>query len=740
MFKKKPLSYLIGLSLAAAAAQAAIAQVDDEEELQRILVTADPIGDRTVDETIRPVSVIVGEELDRRRAATLGEVLDGLPGVANSDFGPGVGRPVVRGLQGSRVQVIEDGMGTADVSGEGADHAIALDPSRAEQVEVFRGPSTLLYGSGAAGGVINVVTNRFSPESGDAPRVDGALSYGFNGNDKQGRLGFEAPVGDGFILRADYSLRRSDDFDIKGFQEVDQTAGNRNTLRISSIDTDSASLSGVFRGDWGHVGVGLSHWETDYGIPANFDARPRDIGGQGDDFERVFAEYDRFDFRSELNNPVPGLSKARFKLAWTDFEQEEVEFEFDRSPAGGELDEAVVEAEFENREIDTRLELVHDPIGNWRGVVGLQFRERDFVADDPRGADRGFYVRPNVSRTTSLFIVEELPTNFGRIELGARVDRDRYSADDVIGSRVTGVTLVDGSFQPLPEVVSNRNFTPVSLSAGSIFDIADDYHLRANVTRSQRAPSPEQLFAFGRHAAAGTWELGDPDLSKEIYQNFELGLDRHRGNFRFDVTAFYNRVSDFIFLASEDDGSGNPVFVNDIGNRAGEGAAAGCEPDDGGLCRLRNQFVVNQQANAEFYGFEFGGALDLSTGAVPLSLRFSADHVRAKFRNGGNVPRITPTRAGLGLDTGFGDFDLAIDYQRVFSQSNTAEAESSTSGFDLLGFDLFWRPVAFNGAAVFVQGRNLLNEDGRRHQSFFKDDAPIIGRALTTGVRFQFGG
>jgi iron complex outermembrane recepter protein len=738
-FRKNTLSTLISLAVTGALAAPAVALADDSDtELPRLVVTSDPIGDRSPDEIIQPVTVVSGDKLERRRAATLGEMLDGLPGVANSDFGPGVGRPVVRGLQGSRVQVLEDGLSTADVSGEGADHAIAIDPSHARQVEVFRGPSTLLYGSGAAGGVINVVTNRFSPVSGERFGVEGGFSYGFNGKDKQGRVALEAPFTDGFVLRTDYGIRRSSDFDIKGFQQVDQTAGNRGTLRISSVDTESASASGVFRGDWGHIGLGVSTWETDYGIPENFDARPRDMGGQSDHFERVFAEYDRFDLRAEFNEPFGGIAKARFKLAYTQFEQEEVEFEFDRSPTGGSLDEAVVEAAFKNDEYDSRLELVHNPIGDWRGVIGLQYRDRDFEADDPRGADRGFYVRPVRTRTTSLFVIEELPTDFGRVELGARVEWERSNPEDVLVSRVGGVTLADGSFRPLPQELGSRTFTPFSISGGTIVNVGDDYHLRAALTRAQRAPSAEQLYAFGRHAAAGTFEVGDLDLSMEAYNNLEIGFDRHRGPFRFDATAFYNRVNNFIFLASEDDGTGNPVFVNDIGNRAGEGAAANCAPGAGGLCRLRNQFVVSEQGNAEFYGVEFAGVADVVDGPVPVSLRVSADHVRGKLRSGDNLPRITPTRVGFGLDTGFGDWDLSVDFQRVFKQSNTAEVESETSGYNLLGFDLFWRPVMFEGIQVFAKGRNLLNEDGRRHQSFLKEEAPIIGRAFTTGLRFQF--
>ena len=707
----------------------------------RILVQADPRGNRALDEQVAPVTVVADDDLERRRAATLGDLLDGLPGVANSDFGPGVGRPTVRGLQGSRVQVLEDGMGTSDVSREGADHAVAVDTLRAEQVEVFRGPATLLFGSGAAGGVVNVVSRRFSPEIPEQVRADGRFSYGFNGNDRQGRLGAEIPLNQDMVLRADYSIRRTDDLDINGFQQVGQTAGNEDILRNSSIDTDTASLTALFRGDWGHVGFGVSYWDTDYGIPENFDARPRDLGEQSDDFERVIADFLRFDMRGEFLQPFRGISLARVKMSYTDFEQEEKEFEFERTPAGGVLDEIEVEALFENQEWDTRLEFVHDPIGNVSGVFGLQYTDRDFVADDPRGDDRGFYVRPNVTHTLAAFTLQELPTQFGRLEFGARVDRVRSSSDDVFGYRVDGITLPDGSFRLFEELLPTKTFTPFSLSAGALIRIDADHQARMALTRSQRAPSPEQLFAFGRHSAAGTFEIGDPELSTETYNNLELGFDQLSDAFSWEVTGFYNRVNNFIFLASEDDGTGNPVGVNDIGNRAGEGATIGCEPGDGGLCRLRNQLVFNEQLNAEFYGVEFRSTTQIATGRIPLDLRVSGDYVRGKLRDSGNLPRMTPMRLGLGFDTAFGeDWDLSIDVQRVFRQTHTGEAESETGSFNLIGFDLFWQPALLGNAQVFLQGRNLLNEDGRRHQSFFKEEAPIIGRSFSTGLRFQFGG
>ncbi|TVQ47115.1 MAG: TonB-dependent receptor [Gammaproteobacteria bacterium] len=713
-------------------------QPADTRVLTEIIVTADPIGGRTADELIQPVSVLHGDELARRLAGSIGEILDGLPGVANADFGPGVGRPTVRGQQGSRVVVLDDGLPVADVSGEGVDHAVAIDARGAEQIEIFRGPMTLLYGSGAAGGVVNVRSSRFLPDFAPSSFARLDASYSPNGDDRQVDLQFEHALDEAFGLRGALGLRRSNDFSIKGFQEEDQTEGRRGRLQNSNLSSDTASLTGMFRQDWGHIGLGASRWRTDYGIPEVFD--PQRLRGDGsDDFERITADYERIDLRAEILDPLPGFTTLRLKSAWTRFEQQESEFKFNR--ADGSFREAIVEAEFQNDEFDTRIDLVHAPIAGWQGVLGLQFSDRDFFADDPRGADRGFYVRPNRTRTSALYLVEELRTGFGRLEFGGRIERTASRADDVIGSRVEGVTQEDGSFLPLPEQLDRRRDTPLSLSAGSIIDLDEAHHLRVALTRAQRMPSGEQLYAFGRHAAAGTWEVGNPELDRETYTNFELGIDRHLGRLRYDFTVFYNRADDYIFLASEDDGTGNPVFVNDIGNRAGEGAAADCAPGAGGLCRLRNQLVTNQQADAEFYGAELAGSFQLVEGPVPLTLHVSGDLVRGKLRDGGNLPRITPARAGVGLATRLEGIDMRVDFQRVDRQSRIGEAESTTDGFNLLSLDLAWQlPGTGTDTTLYLRGRNLLDEDGRRHQSFFKDDAPIIGRAFYLGFRTQLGG
>ena len=700
MLYKKRTALLVSATLSALATnQAVYANDTDPVEMGKLVVTSDPFGDRAEDELISAVTVLTGEDLDRRQSTTLGETLNGLPGVSNSDFGPGVGRPVVRGLSGSRVQILNNGLGVADVSGEGADHNVAIDTSNARQIEVLRGPATLLYGGNASGGVINVISEHFNPDFSDKTNINGQFTYSGNGNQRLGDIGIAIPLSEHFVIRTDYAGQRSDDFDIDGFQQAGQTVGNKGTLQNSGVDNDSFSLTGLYTQDWGFAALGYSRWKSSYGIPEVF------LGVGEEEQERIEADYDRIDFRSELYDPFSGIHTARFKLAYTEFNQAEIGSEFD----DGVLQESGVEAEFENDETEARLELLHNPIGAWEGVLGLQFNYRDFATDAPEGGGGhghgDYYVRENHTRSYGLFVLENRETDFGNLELAARIDHVNSNPATLGADR--DIDISPGNELAQSAQLGDRTFNPFSVSAGTIIDIDDKHHVRVALSRSERAPSPEQLYAFGAHAGAGTVEVGDPNLGKETYTNLDIGLDRHHGPFTFNITAFYNQVSDYIYLES-----------------AGEA-------EDGLL-------VFNKQDNATFYGSEFTSAWRVSEGQLPLTLRFSADYVRAKLDDGGDLPRISPARVGLGFDSSHGDLQFSMDYQRVFNQSKTAALEASTDGYNLVSFNANWQPASLKGLGLFVKGRNLLNEDGRRHTSFLKDDTTITGRSILAGVNFDF--
>lgn len=709
MFQKKQTALLVSALLSALPAASIAA--DDVIEIPSLTVTADPFGARSPDELIIPVTVLSDEELERYVSPTLGETLEHLPGVANSDFGPGVGRPVIRGFQGSRVQVLDDGIKTADISAEGGDHTVAVSTLNAEQVEVLRGPASLLYGSGAVGGVINVKSPRFNPEFGDGPTLSGHTRYGFNGDEKLGQLNLAIPMGEQFVIRLDGSHLESDDLDIDGFQQKGQTAGDKDTLQNSELETDTHGITALLKGDWGYAGLGYSRWETTYGIPEVF------FGVGEEEQERIEADYDRFDFRSEFVNPLPGFNTARVKLSHTDFYQAEVGSEFD----DGVLEESATELEFDVKESEARIELVHVPVGMWQGVLGFQFNNRELAAEGAGHGGHGghghggFYIRDTDMKSGAVFLLEERPTDFGRFEFAARVDHVKADPSNLDEER--DLDADSGAEYTQAAVLGDRTFTPVSLSAGVLVDVDDTHHFRVSINRSERAPSAEQLYAFGEHAAASTAELGDPNLDKETYTNFELGFDKHEGPFRYDTTVFYNDVSDYIYLSSVDNGMGAPDTV------------------DGGEVLL----VSNEQSDARFYGIEFSAEWDVKVAQQPFTLSMMGDYVRAKLKSGGDLPRISPARLGFGADTQVGEWGFGVDYQRVFKQSDTADLESDTSGYNLLSAHVHWQPQQWRQVQFYLQGHNLLDEDGRRHQSFLKDEAPIRGLAVMAGLRFNFG-
>lgn len=680
---------------------AAMAQSSDAPvELPPLYVTVDPLGQRGPDDLSRPVIVLAGEELNRKSRATIGELLSEELGVSSSDFGPGVGRPVIRGQAGARVLVLDNGIRVMDIATIGADHANGVDPLHADQVEVIKGPYTLVHGSGASAGVVNVRNRRIRPDilEGFAGTAD--LSFSDNANERLGALNLEygAP---GFRLQADYAQRRADDFDIPGFSGIEQDAeriDERGTMENSRLKSDSGGISATLVGDRGFFGFGISRLDSEYGLPeieVEFDAMGNEVERE---FERVRMEQTRYELRGQRNDPFAGFTALRMNFAYTDFEQQEIGFPF----VSGQFEGEEVEADFKNKEYEGRAELEHGLIGGWRGVFGIQVNDRDFSALTDDGDT--FYVPPTQTQAAALFLVEERDTAWGRLELGGRVERNEV--EDERNRR-------------------DRSFTPVSLSAGAVVDLDDVHHLKLNATRSQRAPVAEELYANGRHAAAGTFEIGNPDLRVETSNNLEIGIDRHEGRWQWAINVFYNRADDYVFLETQVDGNGDPVFVDDEDPSL---------PGDNLLTNYRQQ-------DADFYGFEAETRYALIVGAAPLNLRLFADQVRGELRDGGNLPRLTPKRYGIGFDGGVGAIGYALNLSRIDDQSRIGQGETETKGYSLLSADLTYTLQTTAGAAVLsLRGRNLLDEEARRHTSFFKDDAPLPGRAVIAGVRYSFGG
>ncbi|MGH8659715.1 MAG: TonB-dependent receptor [Gammaproteobacteria bacterium] len=624
----------------------------------------------------QPVEVLTGEALRRRQALTIGEMLAREPGISATDYGQGASRPIIRGLGGSRVRMLEGGIGSMDVSNLSPDHAVAIDPLHARQIEILKGPATLLYGSGAIGGIVNIVTDRIPTEVPDAPHAEAEFRYDAATNERAGGGKLDAGIGGNLALHFDGLKRRTSDYDIPGFGSIEPQPGERpGELFNSDVDTENVAGGASYIGDRGHLGFAISHYASNYGVP-----------GSGEEAGvRIDLDQLRYDIEGEVEAPAPGFSLLKMKLGHNDYEHQEIE------PSGE------VGTDFQNDEYEGRVELLHQPLWGFRGVLGVQIRHQDFEA-----TGEGALTPPVGGRSVGVFWFEDRDWNLWHFEAGARYENARYDTDDV-------------------------EHDIYSVSAGAVRNFGDDYSAGISVTRAQRAPSLEELYNDGSHLATATFERGDTALDPETANNLDLTLRKSKGRWTWRVAAFANLIEDFIFADSVDaNGDGVADRVDEEGNPV----------LDGDLLSLA--FV---QDNAIFYGAEAETVFGIFEGTSygELDARLFADYVRGKLTDGDDLPRITPPRFGGGLDYRLGPWSGDFEVIRVAKQTDNASLETETDGYtqiDLgVGYTFGTTPADLT---LTLRGTNLLDEEERRHTSFLKDIAPLPGRSVLLTVRASF--
>lgn len=678
-------------------------------ELEAITVKANPF-DRSADELAQPVDVLYGEDLDRKRGNTLGETLDGQLGVSSADFGPGVGRPVIRGQGGPRVLMLENGVSSMDASAISADHAVAIDPSHAEQIEIIKGPSTLIYGSAASAGVINVVNGRLPREV--IPGVHGSVDLNWRDNAQQrsGALDLTAGFGE-YVLRFDLSGRSADDLEIPGYADADHDqeehdAGaheeeeREGVLDNSSVSTSSGSATAAWVRPDRILALTVSRLRNNYGVPGHghheeeepAPGAPVEEEEHGD--VRILLNQQRLDANGEWFDPWAGIERVRTRFGVNDYEHTELE--------GSEVGTV-----FDNRELEARVELTHAPIAQWRGVFGAQINDRDFEAVGEEA-----FVPPVESRSVGLFLVEERSIGDHRLELGARVEQFEHQA------------------QANPDT----DFTPVSLSAGFVYALNEQHHLRLTAARAQRAPAAEELYSFGPHLATNSFERGDSALDVETAHNLELGLDRHQGAWRWRVNLFLNQVQDYIYQSEVDQG----LNADGSGTASSDGEADRVNEEGTFEAEGELQLVDYRQDDARLYGLEAETRYLFSQGPRPWQLRLYGDTVRGQIEDGPNLPRITPTRLGASFSGGWGRWYGGVDVSQVLDQDRISPLETETEGYTLVSADLEYNLPGRLPTSIYLRGRNLLDEDARRHTSFLKDVAPLPGISVLIGLRTEF--
>ena len=688
----------------------------EDHDLEEVIVQATPL-DRDLLELSQSATVLAGEDLRREVSNNIGETLNRQAGLANASFGQNVGRPVIRGFQGQRVGMLLNNMSASDASAVSQDHAVSMEPFLADQVEILRGPATLLYGSGSIGGVVNVVSHTIPqeiPENGFEGRAIGQIDSAADQRFAAGRVDFG--VGS-FVFHADGFYRRTDDYEIPGRAELypdddhdeheegedhdeheDEEASG--VLENSFLDNDGGSLGASWIGERWRAGFSWTTYDSDYGIPGAHHHEEHDDEHEGeeheddeheeeeDEFVTVGLESRRWDAEVVGTDPFAGFEQFKFRYANTDYTHTEFE--------GDEIGTV-----FDSDTDDLRLELRHNPWGRWSGAFGLQYTEVDFNAE----GDEAF-VPPSNTETGALFWVESVEFERWQLDLGLR-----YEDIDVTALELLEEHGHEDEDDEHEGESAKRSFNPFSLSAGAIWHVTDASHLTFNLSRAERAPTAQELYSLGPHIASQTFEIGDSQLQKESNIHVEAGYRIHGERLSASFILYADWFDDFIYQQNTG------------------------EEEDGFPVRLWSQ------QDAKFVGAEVEVRYDIGhydSGHWWIFGLF--DTVDGELDDKQNVPLIPPTRVGLGLDWHYGDWTANVTWIHADDHSDVADYETPTPGYDLLNADLTWAlPWSERSDwELFVRGRNLLNEDIRNSTSYLKDQAPQIGRNFIFGVRTAF--
>jgi iron complex outermembrane receptor protein len=644
---------------------------------------------RKENDVLGGVSVLDAADLTRQVRPSIGETLAKQPGVSATSFGPTASAPVLRGLSGDRVRVLTDGIGTLDLSSSGPDHAIAINPITAERIEVLRGPSALLFGSSAIGGVVNVIDTRIPRHEPDGPvEADALLSYGSAANERSVNGAIDVPIAGHFIAHADGNWSKSDDLETGGHilskdlreqalaspdAEIRALADLKGELPNSAATSKEGALGLAYVDGDLNVGVSVTRHLSKYEVPIRYSLDP----AVEPEAPTIDVEQTRYDARAEI--PVGGFfSQVRARGGIGNYHHDELE------PDGA------IGSSFFSKGGEGRFELVQADHRGWGGTSGVQYLQRNARI---RGEEK--FLPDSRQKQTGLFTLQTYVDGPVRIEGGARVEFSKLNADedDQLGT---------------PE--RSRNFTTLSGSLGGQYEFVRGWRAGLSLSHSERAPAIDELFANGPHGGSQAFEVGNPDLDPERSNSIELGLHHSKGRLHLTANLFYSRFSNFIFQAPTGEVEDNlPV-------------------------------LEYRQGKATYYGFEaqaemkFGEALGIDWGG-----ELQGDAVHATVKDFGPAPLIPPMRL-LGALTGAkGQFDGRLEVEQAFDHSRTAPNESDTAGYTIVNASIDWHPFAAKPELTLsLAGNNLFDVEARRSTSLLKDFAPLAGRDIRLTARAGF--
>jgi len=671
-FKRAVMAHAVSCALAGLS-MVSHAQSTDKS-LAPVVVTADPFGSQENATILSPARVLSGDALRDKIGGSLGDTLMQELGVSSSSFSIGASRPIIRGLDGPRVEILQNGMVNGDLSSISNDHAVSAGLLSARQIEILRGPSTLLYGSGAIGGAVNIVNGRIPTQLVDSPTgeaefratsVDSGGAFSFNAERAAGKLG----------LHLDGTMLRSGDYRFPGNSLATGIDGENETGRLSFSGNRENNLgvgASVIE-SWGYVGASVSQVDRLYGIHGR------------DEVAKIDLRQTRFDVDSLIRSPLSGFDSLRVKLGQSDYKHTEL--------VGG----TEAAARFLNRMLESRIELSHQPVAGWRGRLGLQ--AIGSTVEAPNLEDPGETTVPRTrSNSTAVFIVEETDIGSVRLNAGARVEQLRR--------------------RPMEE--TNRNFQLGSVSVGTLWNFMAGYSLISTLSMSQRAPTTEELYSSGPHHPTETYDQGNVNLRRETSRNIDIGLQKSEERLRWRGNVFQNNVSNFVYSRYSVSDPG--VTDMDITRSFSQNGAT----------------IRGYELETSYNLFEFGwfGRVftDDSRGTLNNLGYLALQPVR---RVGATIGyQDMNWRSSLSVINASSHHRTAIS--PVYEDENGAIERATKGYSRVDANISWRQRIGENELTWFVVARNLLNEEIRLSTSLLRDYQPQPGRNFILGVRARF--
>ncbi len=688
-------SALLGVSLIAlfAAAPALGAPPQGDAEVDELVVTGAPYA-VSLETVTTSLSIVTREDLDVAPPAGLGDLLNGQPGLRSTAYGPGASRPVIRGLAGPRVLVLQNGVGLVDASALSPDHAVASEPGEASRIEVLRGPSTLAYGGSGIGGVVNIIDDRIPgrmPEKAYEGRVAVSASSADSGQSINGGLKMAAgPI----VFALDAVHRTSEDYDVPVTPVSRRlalaeglTVDLANTIRNADVTLDAYGAGVSYVAADGYLGVSVKQTDTRYGVPRGQILAPIDPADEGP--VAIDLTQTRYDLRGEVGIAIGPFERIRTSIGYADYEHAELV-----------LDAGEIGTRFLSNGVEGRVELVQRETDHLKGAIGVQALSRDFEAI----GDEAFVPGTRVSEVGA-FTLQRLDLGGWGLDGGLRIDKRTIEAN--MKGRAASAPAA-GYGIDWTTVQDSLDFTNVSASLGLFWEPTDGHFYALTLASNARAPTEAELFADGPHPGTGSYELGDPGLDSETVLSLEATGRWSLGDLGAEVHLWGASYDGFIEQAPDG------------------------QVEDG--LKVFRYF----QTGAEFYGFEAEASYDLwSDGDRSLTVEAAADYVHGDTDSGAPA-RIPPWSAASRLIWKGDRLETRLELRRVGQQERVAAFELPTDGYTLVNLYADLKPFGNPDLRLFVEGRNLTDAEVREHASFLKDVAPAAGRSVRTGIAWRF--